>query len=121
MKKGLKALVCFSLLFLIGDVLAVDRGTISNIATNVIGTFTGVAKLITAGAYMAGLAFAVGSIMKFKQHKDNPTNIPIGTPIALLIIAVVLLFLPTVLGVTGASMLGPDAKPTGVEGTDIIP
>jgi intracellular multiplication protein IcmD len=38
--------------------------------------------------------------MKFKQHKDNPTQTPIGTPIALVFIAAALLFLPSILGVT---------------------
>jgi hypothetical protein len=32
---------------------------------------------------IAGLGFAIDAIMKFKAHKDNPTQIPIGTPIAL--------------------------------------
>jgi bacteriocin-like protein len=27
----------------------------------------------SAGAYIAGFGFAVGSVLKFKAHKDNPT------------------------------------------------
>ena len=55
-----------------------------------------VAKLITAGSYIAGMGFGVGSIVKFKAHKDNPTQIPVGTPIALLFVAAALLFMPSV-------------------------
>lgn len=44
-----------------------------------------------------GLVIAV---LNFKQHKDNPTQSPIGTPIALVAIAAALLFLPSVLNVT---------------------
>jgi intracellular multiplication protein IcmD len=54
--------------------------------------------------------------MKFKQHKDNPTNIPIGTPIALVFIAAALLFLPSILEITGGTMFtsgGETAGPTG--------
>lgn len=43
-----------------------------------------------------GLVLAV---YNFKQHKDNPTQLPIGTPIALVAIAAALLFLPSIIGV----------------------
>lgn len=77
-----------------------DSGTtLGAVATNVSGSFTNLTKLITAGAYLAGLAFSVGAIMKFKQHKDNPTQVPIGTPIALVFIAAALLFLPSIIDV----------------------
>jgi hypothetical protein len=35
--------------------------------------FTQLAKLITAGSYVGGIGFSTAAIMKFKQHKDNPT------------------------------------------------
>src|SRR3989338_3338628 len=76
------------------------------IATNLTGAFTQIAKMITAGAYLAGAAFALGAIMKFKQHKDNPQQIPIGQPIALIFIAAALMFLPTLYNVAGKSLFG---------------
>ncbi|MDI1352282.1 MAG: type IV secretion protein IcmD [bacterium] len=92
--------------------------TIGGMATKITSTFGSLAKLITAGSYLAGLGFSVGAIMKFKQHKDNPTQIPIGTPIALVFIAAALLFLPSILGVTGATMFGSSGGSTaGPKGT----
>lgn len=92
--------------------------TLGDMASQITSSFESLAKLITAGSYLAGLAFAIGAIMKFKQHKDNPTQIPIGTPIALVFIAAALLFLPSILGVTGATMFGhgggTTAGPNGV-------
>jgi hypothetical protein len=72
------------------------------VETNV-SSFGNIASLITAASYIAGFGFALGAILKFKQHKDNPTQIPVGTPIALVFIAAALLFLPTLLPVTGAT------------------
>jgi intracellular multiplication protein IcmD len=92
---------------------ASDSSSLGSITENVNGTFTNLSKLITAGSYVAGLGFSVGAIMKFKQHKDNPTQIPIGTPIALVFIAAALLFLPaiiagqTMFGSGGGSVSGP--------------
>lgn len=72
------------------------------VETNV-SSYGNIASLITAGSYVAGFGFALGAILKFKQHKDNPTQIPVGTPIALVFIAAALLFLPTLLPATGAT------------------
>ena len=89
---------------------------IGTMADNIAGNFTSLAKLITAAAYLGGLGFAVGAILKFKQHKDNPTQVPIGTPIAMLIVAASMIFLPTILGITGESIFattGTVGGPTG--------
>lgn len=91
-----------------------------DMASQILSSFGNLAKLITAGSFIAGLAFAVGAIMKFKQHKDNPTQIPIGTPIALVFIAAALLFLPTILGVAGQTMFGTVPTDDGVKGVTKI-
>ena len=114
--KNVVMLAGFGLLMVSGvSMAAPDLGVM---ASSVTSTFTSVAKLITAGSYIAGLAFAIGAIMKFKQHKDNPTQVPIGTPIGLIFIAAALLFLPTILGVAGATMFGATGGTTaGPKGT----
>jgi intracellular multiplication protein IcmD len=91
-------------------------GGLESIAANVVSTFSGVAKLITAGSYVAGLGFGVGAIMKFKAHKDNPTQITIGAPIALLFVAAALIFLPSIFTATGKTLFGPSASIASVEG-----
>ncbi len=83
------------LLAMVGVAYAADQD-IGAIANKVTGSFEGLAKLITAGAYVAGMGFAVGAVLKFKAHKDNPTQIPVGTPIAMLFIAAALIFLPSI-------------------------
>lgn len=100
-----------------GEAVAGSSPSLGNMASSVTGSFTSVAKLITAGSYLAGLAFAIGAIMKFKQHKDNPTQVPIGTPIALVFIAAALLFLPSILGVSGSTMFGGSGSVAGPSGS----
>ena len=51
--------------------------TVGSMASHITGSFENLAKLITASSYLAGLGFSIGAIMKFKQHKDNPTQIPV--------------------------------------------
>lgn len=102
-----KLQIAFSclLVLLVGDAMAKSK-TLGGVASTIYSNFADIAKLITAGAYIGGLAFSVGAIMKFKAHKDNPTQVPIGTPIALVMIAACLLFLPSILGVAGQSIFG---------------
>ena len=114
--KPIIGLACLGLLFFVGAASATSL-TIGGMATTITGSFTSLAKLITAGSYLAGLAFSIGAILKFKQHKDNPTQIPIGTPIAMVLIAAALLFLPTILGIAGATMFGGSGQTAGPTGT----
>ena len=93
--------------------------TVGGMASQILKSFEALAKLITAGSFIAGLGFAVGAIMKFKQHKDNPTQIPVGTPIALVFIAAALIFLPTIVKISGGTMFGADAQSGSVAG--VIP
>ena len=61
-------------------------------------------------SYVAGIGFFIGAIFKFKQHKDNPTQIPMGTPIALLMIAMSLLFMPYLIKASGGTFAGDEAE-----------
>jgi len=91
---------------LIGTASLAAVSGIGSVATTVTGNLAAVARLITAASYVAGMAFAVGAIVKFKAHKDNPTQIPIGTPI----------FIPTVFKVSGATLFGGSGTVGGVSG-----
>jgi len=63
-----------------------------------------IAKLITAGSYVAGLGFAVAAIAKFKAHKDNPTQEHISQPIVFLFVAAALIFLPGIFKSAGGTL-----------------
>lgn len=89
---------------------------IGGVATQVTGNIAAIARLITAASYVAGMAFVVGAIVKFKAHKDNPTQIPIGTPIALLFVGAALIFAPTVFKVSGGTLFGASGTVAGVSG-----
>jgi len=110
--------VYIGLFLFAGEAFSTNLG---NMASSITSSFTNLAKLITAGSYLAGLGFSIGAIMKFKQHKDNPTQIPIGTPIALVFIAAALLFLPSILSVTGQTMFGGAGSVAGPSGSVFTP
>ncbi len=105
--------VFFSGLVYAGSSSSMDLGTV---AENVTNTFDSIAKMITAASYIAGLGFAVGSILKFKAHKDNPQQITVGVPIALMFVAAALIFLPSMFEVAGNTLFGSTTGYAGVTG-----
>ncbi len=109
---ALLALTCF----VVGTSALAAVSGVGSVAATVTGNLANVARLITAASYVAGMAFAVGAVVKFKAHKDNPTQIPIGTPIALLFVGAALIFIPTVFKVSGATLFGGSGAVAGVSG-----
>ncbi len=109
---ALLALTCF----VTGTAALAAISGVGSVSTQVVSNLRAVAQLITAASYVAGMAFAVGAIVKFKAHKDNPTQIPIGTPIALLFLGAALIFLPTVFKVGGGTLFGGSGTVAGVSG-----
>lgn len=118
-KQALTRFFAVSLMLFAGASFADSSLTLGGMASSITSSFADLANLITAASYLAGLGFAIGAIMKFKAHKDNPTQITVGTPIALVFIAAALLFLPSILDVAGATMFGSSggdvAGATGVQ------
>ncbi len=103
--KAVFVLLMMTGVFFSGVVYA-DTMDIGDIAGNVTDTFVEIAQLITAASYVAGLGFAVGAILKFKAHKDNPQQITVGVPIALMFVAAALIFLPSMFDVAGGTLFG---------------
>jgi intracellular multiplication protein IcmD len=90
--------------------------TLGDAASSVTESSTPMTLFLTASSYIAGLAFTIAAIIKFKQHKDNPTQVTIGQAVGVLIIALCLLFFPTVMSSLGSTMFGKDAKTAGPKG-----
>lgn len=109
---ALLALTCFT----VGTVALAAASGVGAVAAQVTSNIANIAKLITAASYVAGMAFAVGAIVKFKAHKDNPTQITIGQPIALLFVGAALIFAPTVFKVSGGTLFGSSGTVAGVSG-----
>lgn len=104
-----------------GDAFAGGKD-LGSIAQNITNSFEGIGNLILGIGFVAGLGFVMASVFKFKQHKDNPTQIPLGTPIALLAVGVALIFLPNIIAPAGQTLFGTDVKGAGFKGdTKLLP
>lgn len=105
-----------SYVFAASNPAGVSGVSLGTVAQNLTNSFTDIAKAIEGACYIAGMGFALSSMMKFKQHKENPTQVPIGTPIALLFIAAALVFLPTIFGIANQTLFGGSGQVGGASG-----
>lgn len=114
-----KILYIFGLVVLcVGVAYATEAKNVGKVADGIASNFSSLGKLMIAIAYLSGFGFSIAAIFKFKQHKDNPTQVPMGTPIALLVIGIVLIFMPGMLQVGGATAgLGTSG---GFDGTGAV-
>jgi len=119
-------IVVFLLLMFVGTFLSDAIGSNSNlktigwVANNIQNSFSALARLITGSAFIAGFGFFCAAILKFKAHKDNPTQVPVGTPIALLFVAIALIFLPSLFSVGGRTLFGNSMTAGGISGVDFV-
>jgi intracellular multiplication protein IcmD len=98
-------------LYLISNVvIAADDQNLGKVAESITNSMGNVAKLITAASYVAGVGFALMGMLKFKAHKDNPTQVSLSQPIVLLAIAAGLLFFPALIKSGGTTIFGSDPK-----------
>lgn len=86
-----------------GSVFADQAKDITGVATAITGNFQAIGKLMVAISYLSGFGFTIASIFKFKQHKDNPTQVPMGTPLALLVVGIILVFIPALIKIGGGT------------------
>lgn len=110
------ALIVGIFLLFCGSAYAGGNITLGDIAANMMKSFKDLGKLMLAIAYLSGFGFTISAIFKFKQHKDNPTQIPVSTPLALLFVGIILIFLPGIIEPTGYTIFGSGASLSDMAG-----
>jgi intracellular multiplication protein IcmD len=114
------ALIGTAALFCATSALAATGQSLGAVASNVTSTMESVGSLLGAGSYVAGFGLTISALFKFKQHKDNPTQYPLGTPVTLLFIGVALIFLPSIITTGGQTMFAGSQTSSGFSGTGVI-
>ena len=101
------------------DKSTLQDNTIFGMAARVTDIFPTLMLVITGGAYLAGLGFAIAAMVKLKAVKDNPAQNPVTMPIAYLGVAVMLVFMPDLIDPTSETLFGSSAEnyEAGASGT----
>lgn len=94
--------------------------TLGDLAETATSSVAQIVDLIVALCYVSGIGFASAGVLKFKQHKDNPAQVTLGTCFMLLFIGIGLVWLPTMIEATGVTIFGTGAKTGTSTGGDIF-
>lgn len=89
----------------VGDAMAQGQ-SLSDIVETLKDNILSLAPLLTIISYIAGVAFAIAGIVKFKAHKDNPQQVALSQPIVYLCVGAGLLFLPSIMQSAGTTIFG---------------
>lgn len=84
--------------------------SLGQISANITDSLKGVQVLAEAIAYVGGFFMGLGALFKLKAYKDNPQQTPLSTPITWLVIAVLLIALPSVFGSGFTTVFGGNAQ-----------
>ena len=122
-KKGVKQAVVGSVLvagaFASDIVFAQNNAqSLSQIASNVEGSLSSVARLLEDISLVAGIGFIMASFFKLYQHKNNPTQIPISNGLTMLGIGALTLF-PALIPTAATSIIGSQGTMAKLGGSQI--
>lgn len=102
----IKKMAVFLGLIFLSTWVAAQGATIGTLAKNVIGSLDPLTKLLTAGAYVGGVTFFIVAVFQFKQHKENPQQVPLSKPMMILAMSSALIFLPSFIGSVSTTIFG---------------
>lgn len=107
MKFSMKSILRFLILaavFIAIGAYAAEGDDLGAMAKQVTTSFQSFGELMIAIAYLGGFGFMIFGVFKFKQHKDNPTQVPLGTPITMVALGAILVFLPAFVKPAGKTL-----------------
>jgi len=70
------------------------QGSVAQITGDLMGPTAILTKLVLVACYMVGVGLIIFSIAQYKQHRQSPKLVPLGTPIILFILGVGALLIP---------------------------
>ena len=81
--------------------------TIGDAAENLMGPTEVITKFVLFACYVVGIALCLAAIAQYKIHRQSPKLVPLTTPILLVLIGIILIFIPIIsnkVGQTGSAV-----------------
>ena len=96
-----------------------DIEDLGDVSCLIISQMDDIAALFVALSFICGIATVINSLFKFKQQRENPTQIPIATPIVMFFAGIFLIYIPSLIDTGQYSIFGEDGILGGTTGSGI--
>lgn len=101
MKKLTQSILSFLQWFVIPSLLLIPAlsfasetlGTLANTLSDPVDLFTGIIYKI---CYVIGFVLIIGSVLQYKRHRDNPSEVRLSQPVLLLLLGIIIVVLPLI-------------------------
>jgi hypothetical protein len=90
--------------------------SLGGLAANITAVIANLGNFLTAIAFIIGFGFAIGSIIKYKAHRDNPQMVGLKEPITMLVLSLAFIALGFVSLFVGKQIFGPSGGYQGTTG-----
>jgi len=90
----MKRLGLLILLMAVGPLAGAE--SLSEVVEHAMVPITMLAQIMYAVCYIVGSGLIVGSLLRYKEHRHNPTKVNFSKPIMFFLFGLVLVFLPLV-------------------------
>lgn len=88
---------------------------LDKVTKNVTRQMPGIADVLSAVAYIAGIGFGIKAALKLKEHNETKGQVPLSQPMTLGIVAALLLALPSFLTVAKQGVFGAGSKGSSLD------
>lgn len=100
---------------------AFSQVSLEQVVQNVNVQSVSLAAIISDVSLVAGIGFLFAALFKFDQHKKNPTQVPIGQPLTLLLISAMLTCVPVVMPMLQAAIFGDGVSVGKIGSEGLVP
>ena len=88
-------------LFMIAGGAMADVVTVGDASQWLMGPINGLGKVFGYMCLVGGIGMILGAFLQYRAHRDNPSQVRLGTPVFLLIVGIILIILPYIGLLTG--------------------
>ena len=106
------------LVFACSDVALAEGEGLTGVVNRLTAALGSFKQLIIVASYIAGIGFFMSGLIKFKAHRDAPTQVPLSAPIVLVCIGAALVFMPSIIQTAGETAF-EEAQSGGADGSGL--
>jgi intracellular multiplication protein IcmD len=77
--------------------------SLGDVSQTALEPLSGIKKIMVAISVIAGIAFLMGAVIQYRDHRKNPIQVTISKPIVYFILGVIFIAIPYITGISSSA------------------